>query len=133
MIATEKPLTGSLFSPSNEIRLLERETGRGYPVSDQTVPLMIQTFLNPILTMLDRLDSCSCAFGVVLDGLRGFAENVISLTMQPLLRWVTDKWPISSAICMRLFKRSVLNRMPSTSSLLNFQVRSCPTSRVHFR
>ena len=73
----EKPLTGSLFSPSNEIGLLTREIGRGYPVSDQTMPLMIQTFLNPILTMLNRLESCSCAFDVVLDGLREFAENVI--------------------------------------------------------
>jgi hypothetical protein len=120
VIAAEKPLTGSLFSPSNEIGLLEREISRGYLVGDQTMLLMIQTFLNPILSMLNRLDSCSCAFGVVLDGLREFAENVISLTMQPLLRWVTDKWSISSAICMRLFKRSILNRMPSTSSLLNF-------------
>ena len=131
MVAAEKPLTGSLSSPGNKIRLLEREIGLGYPVSDQTMPLMIQTFLNPIqtflnpiLTMLNRLDSCSYAFGVVLDGLREFAENV-SLTMQPLLRWVTDKRSISSAICMRLFKRSVLNRMPSTS-LLNFQMGACP-------
>ena len=87
MIAAKKPLTGSLFSPGNEIRLLEREIGRGYPVGDQTMLLMIQTFLNPILTMLNRSDSCSCASGVVLGGLREFAENV-SLTMQPLLRWV---------------------------------------------
>lgn len=81
MIAAEKPLTGSLFSPSNEIGLLERETPRGYLVGDQTMLLMIQTFLNPILTMPNRLDSYSCAFSVVLGGLRESAENVISLTM----------------------------------------------------
>ena len=123
----EKPLTSSIFSSGNEIGLLEREIGRGYPVSDQTMPLMIQTFLNPISTMLNRLDSCSRAFGVVVDGLREFAENIISLTMQPLLRRVADKWSISSAICMRPFKRSILYKMPSTSSLLNFQVKARPT------
>ena len=37
----EKPLTGSLFSPGNEIGLLEWEIGRGYPVSDQTMPLIL--------------------------------------------------------------------------------------------
>ena len=129
MIAAEKPLTGSLSFPGNKIRLLEREISRGYPVSDQTMPLMIQTFLNSILTMLNCLNSCSCAFGVVLDILREFPENIISLTMQPLLRWVADKWSVSSAICMKFFKRSSVNRMPSTSSLLNFQVKACPTFR----
>jgi hypothetical protein len=92
VIAAKKPLSGSLSSPGNEIQLLEREIGRGYPVGDQTMLLMIQTFLNPILSMLNRLDSCSCAFGVVLDGLREFAEN-ISPTMQPLLRWQLTSGP----------------------------------------
>lgn len=58
-------MTGSLFSPGNGIGLSEREISRGYLVGDQTMLLMIQTMLN-------RLDSCSCAFGIVLDGLREF-------------------------------------------------------------